>query len=238
MASKTERLELRLDTETIEQVDSWRMRQEDMPSRSEAVRRLLDIGLEAHTAEGFRLNKTEKLIVWMLSEIMKGQISERKDKNDNKYDLKSVSLIQEAIFGGHFWALDWELSGVMHNHSDNPKAVRTVVDTLDMWSFIERAYAGFSAPEKQQIEAQVGFRGKNPRFLGFDGNNEAEHLGIARFLVEQLGRFESFKGRDFNSHMPTVERYQRMTKAFEPIRATLIGRELSPDEVVKLLKLE
>jgi len=231
-------MEMRLDPDTVERVDEWRARQDDIPSRSEAIRRLIRGGLESHTTEGFRLNNTEKLMTWMLSEILKNQINERKNKDDKKHDLKSVDLIQEAIFGGHFWALSWELSGVIHDHVDDPKAVRAVVDILDTWAFIERAYADFSDTEKQRIAAEVGLRGKNPRFLGFDGNNETEHVGIARFLVEKLGRFESFKERDFNSHMPTVQRYRKMAAAFEPMRASLIGRELSPDQVIQLLKLD
>ena len=43
------------------------------------------------------------------------------------------------------------------------------------------------------MEAAVGIRGKNLKFHGFDGNNEPECMGIARFLVEQLGRFTDFK---------------------------------------------
>ena len=46
-----------------------------------------------------------------------------------------------------------------------------------------------------------------------------------------------FKGRDFNLHMPTVVRYQRMAETFESIRVGLVGREMSPDEVIEILKI-
>lgn len=49
MPPKTERFELRLDVETIEQLDDWRREQPDNPTRSEAVRRLVEIGLETTT---------------------------------------------------------------------------------------------------------------------------------------------------------------------------------------------
>lgn len=238
MSPKTERVELRLDAETLERIDKWRIRQADTPSRSEALRRLVEGGLEESTPEGFRLNNTDKLTIWMLSKILENQISERQDHRDAKYDMRTVKLIQEAIYGGHFWALRWELTGVIHEHVDSPKKVRAVVDILDMWTFVEHAYEGFSNADRKRIEDEVGFRGKNPKFLGFDGNNETEFMGIARFLVEQLGRFEQFKGRDFNSHMPTVSRYLRMAEAFETIRKGLIGRTMSPDEVIQILKLE
>jgi metal-responsive CopG/Arc/MetJ family transcriptional regulator len=47
MALKTERFEMRLETTMIERVDAWRRKQEDLPSRAEAVRRLIELGLSA-----------------------------------------------------------------------------------------------------------------------------------------------------------------------------------------------
>jgi hypothetical protein len=47
MSPKTERFEMRLDSETIERVDEWRREQPDLPSRSEAFRRLVELGLNA-----------------------------------------------------------------------------------------------------------------------------------------------------------------------------------------------
>lgn len=44
---KSERLELRVPTEWLSRVDAWRRLQPAIPSRSEAVRALVDIGLQA-----------------------------------------------------------------------------------------------------------------------------------------------------------------------------------------------
>jgi uncharacterized protein YfbU (UPF0304 family) len=229
MTGKTERFEMRLDQGVLDRVDAWRSRQSDLPSRAEAIRRLIEDGLEEPDPKDFRPTNPEKLMMWMLSEIMKGQ------KN---YEKDTVELIQEAIYGGHFWALDWELSGIMHNHVDSKKAVSLVVDVLDMWTFIERAYEGFSAADKKRIASEVGPLGRDPKFHGFDGNHEGEYMTITRFLVEKMGRFESFKGRDFNSHVPVVDRYRVMSAAFEPMRTKLSGRELSVAELIELLKLQ
>ena len=236
MSTKTERIELRLDADLIERVDEWRSKQGDMPSRSEALRRLINSGLAEDSPEGFRLNNVEKLMTWMLSEIRKDQLKSQKG-GGSEYDLKEVDLLQEAILGGHFWALPWEMSGVLHDHADDPRNVRMVVDTLDMWSFIEEAYESFDEAEKKHIEKEAKYRGKNPKFIGFDGNNEIEHMSIARFLVEKMERFERFKGREFNSHNPKVMQYRRMLADFEGMRNDLIGRKLSPDQVIKLLNV-
>ena len=47
MAAKTERFEMRLEVTMIERVDAWRRKQEDLPSRAEAFRRLIELGLSA-----------------------------------------------------------------------------------------------------------------------------------------------------------------------------------------------
>ena len=236
MIPKTERLELRLDSDFIEKVDNWRSDQADLPSRSEAIRRLVEEGLAAKSQQDLRPTNPEKLMLWMLAQIRRDQISERKDKKNKEYDLKDVELIEQAIYGGHFWALDWEMSGILHNHVDDPKRVHLVVDVMDMWSFIERACKNYGAVEKQRLVDEVGPWAKEPKFAGFDGNYEGEYMGIAQFLVQKLNRFEDFKGRSMNSHSPTVARYGKMAALFETIRPGLIGRELSADEVIRLLK--
>src|ERR1700757_2111975 len=45
MVPKSERFELRLDSEALERIDEWRADRPDLPSRSEAMRRLVEIGL-------------------------------------------------------------------------------------------------------------------------------------------------------------------------------------------------
>lgn len=54
-------------------------------------------------------------------------------------------------------------------------------------------------------------------FPGFDGNNETKLMAYARQAVSVERRFESVRRMfdDFNSHMPTVELYQRMISAWE-----------------------
>lgn len=42
---KTERFELRLSSELLARIDEWRRNQPDLPTRSEAIRRLVESGL-------------------------------------------------------------------------------------------------------------------------------------------------------------------------------------------------
>jgi len=47
MPPKSERVELRVDAEFLARVDEWRRQQPDIPSRSMAIRRLVDGALQA-----------------------------------------------------------------------------------------------------------------------------------------------------------------------------------------------
>lgn len=231
MTPKTERFEMRLDPVLIDRVDEWRGTQADFPSRAEAIRRLIEAGLTERPKEKFRPTHPERLIIWLLTELLKNQKGYTEEN--------SIELIQEALLSGHFWYFDdMGFSALMHDDIDSPSSLSLVINTLDMWRFIETAYQKFSAADKKQVESEVGYGGKDPKFLGFDGNHETEYMSIARFLVEKMGRFTNFKGRDFNSHMPMVGRYSRMCARFDEMRPDLAGRELSVEEVISLLKRE
>lgn len=225
----TERFEMRIDSELIDRLDSWRTSEDDSPSRAEAVRRLIEAGL-AHDNKGRipQLSDGEKLIAMMLASTM---------ANLKIEDGVDYGLVEKAIFGGHYWALGWEMPGIFHGHADKQSRVRFVVDVLDMWTFIEEAHEGLSEIEKAQLEEIADPYGRHVVFPGFDGNNESEHLGISRFLIHDMARFSRFASRvgDLNSHFPAIDRYGHMLRIFEPIRATLIGRKMTIEELAKVL---
>ena len=47
LASAVQRLNLIAPLDWLKRIDAWRRHQPDLPSRSEAIRRLVDLGLEA-----------------------------------------------------------------------------------------------------------------------------------------------------------------------------------------------
>jgi hypothetical protein len=47
MDEKTERFEMRVPASFLKVVDEWRRKQPELPSRAEAIRRLVEIGLKA-----------------------------------------------------------------------------------------------------------------------------------------------------------------------------------------------
>lgn len=225
----SERFEMRIDSELLERLDHWRKAEDDQPSRAEAVRRLLESGL-AHDNKGRapHLSDGEKLIAMMLGDLI--QAANVEVETD-------VDLVRKVILGGHYWALNWELPGIFHGRSDKQRQVRFVVDVLEMWSFVEEAFEALDEEGRKRLAAALGPRGKHVAFPGFDGNEESEYLGIARFLVEDLQRFVRFREghRDLNSHWPTLDRYTAMLAVFEPLRTTLIGKRLTADQLIALL---
>ena len=224
-----ERCEMRIDSELLDRLDVWRASEDDAPSRAEAVRRLIEAGL-AHDNKGRvpQLSDGEKLIAVMLADVLKGL------KVESGVD---VGLVEKVIYGGHYWALGWEMPGLFHGHVDKQNRVRFVVDVLDMWEFLEEAFERLTDADKARLAKDCEPFGKQVDFPGFDGNNEAEHLSIARFLINDLERFSRFRQghRDLNSHHPTLESYGRMVRAFEPIRRNLVGRRMSVEELTTVL---
>jgi uncharacterized protein YfbU (UPF0304 family) len=228
MGPKSERFELRIDEGQLLRVDDWAREQDDRPTRAEAVRRLVDLGLSVGSRRAVHFSDGEKMLILMMGDVFKA-LEVKGPEVDPRF-------LAEVIYGGHYWAPTWTMSGAFHGHIDTQRDVRHVANVLDMWWFIELAYDRCSPEEKQEIADQVGPRGANVKFSGFDGNNETNHLSIARFFTKHMGRFTHFSGRDLDSHFPTDDRYSRMLRIFEPMRPSLGDSQMSVRQIVALLK--
>lgn len=226
MQAATERFEMRLDPADLDRIDEWRGSQPGLPSRSEAVRTLLNVALRPRVAPT-PFSDGEKILLWMISDLFKSL----KIKSDFE-----PKFMQKALVGGHYWAIRREHSGLFPREVDEA-VVSEVTNFLDMWRFIESAGAQFSKAERTEIAKEVGAARLDFRFPGFDHQNgEVDHLSVARFYVEELDSFSFLKGRDLDSHFQTLPGYRRMYVVFEPIRANLIGRELNVREMMSILK--
>src|SRR5690349_19237025 len=107
VAAKTERFELRLDEDILERIDSWRSRQSDLPSRAEAVRRLVERGFGAEGVQRVSFTDGEKMIIVMLNDLYK----HLKVKGEVR-----AEFVVDTIYGGHPWALEWDMSGLFHGY--------------------------------------------------------------------------------------------------------------------------
>jgi len=146
------------------------------------------------------------------------------------------AFLKSAIFSDELWAITWRYSGIPFEAQESPRVVTDVVNILDMWSFIEESYERFSEEEKQLLERDAEPFGRNPEFLGFDGNYETDHFGTALFMVNDLNRFSRFKGRSLNSHSPSLTKYHRMLSVFLKIRPKLGPDLMSVEQLAAVLK--
>lgn len=48
----TEAINVRMAVEALKHIDEWRRKQDDLPGRPEAIRRLVDLGLKAKRNQG------------------------------------------------------------------------------------------------------------------------------------------------------------------------------------------
>ncbi|MHC2489138.1 uncharacterized protein YfbU (UPF0304 family) [Sinorhizobium meliloti] len=176
-----------------------------------------------------RLNFTaeQRLMIALLCDL-------HKKPDEREFRPENIKLIMEAICGGHDWAIDWEMGAMFPESVDRDEDVRFVTDVLDMWEFIELRWSRLGEEDKQRVRDGVPYL-TDPQFIGFDGNNEAEYLSIARMLVESMNRFSSFRGRSLNSHGPKVDRYRQMLTRWPDIRGTLHRGELTVEQMIELL---
>jgi len=93
--------------------------------------------------------------------------------------------------------------------------------------------SGLTCVAALDLSSQRCARGYRPSV--FDGNNESDEISIARFLVEEMGRYPRFKGRDLNSHCETIKGYREVLSAFDRITPASAVEGLSIDQVIEIL---
>lgn len=174
-----------------------------------------------------KISDGEKLILLMLSELYE------KLGIDGEIE---PEFVRSAIFSNNIWAIPWKYSGIPFEDQDDPEIVKEVLNILDMWSLIEHSYALLSEKDKKHLEDIAAPFGKDPKFPGFDGNNESSYMGTASFIVNDLDRFEEFKGRNFNSHCPSLDGHRRMLATLDEIRESMDFGPLSTEDLAKILK--
>lgn len=169
----------------------------------------------------------EKLIITMLCEI---------HERLNIEDGVDPTFVRDALFSGDSWALKWQYPGIFDTVETDESVVKEVVEIIDMWMMLEVSHQRMSEEDKVRVEKEAEPFGRSVKFRGFDGNNESQHMGVAEVLVNKMERFTEFKGRNFNSHMPTLHSNRQMLEMYTPIRDTNAGDDLNVDQIVTILK--
>ncbi len=130
---------------------------------------------------------------------------------------------REVLTSGYTLAYGWYCPPLEEELSE--EACQEVMDILDMFRAIKRATAAGLPAEVEEWELE---------FHGFDGNNEAEQVGFARFLIED-GRWQEHAdaGDGLNSHGPTLDRYRGMLRRW---RLGGRGFDLAEGDLVEIAK--
>lgn len=140
--------------------------------------------------------------------------------------------VRAALMDGQLWALRHRSS--LLEDGVPSKTARETQDVLHMWALVEYSYSQLSKEDRESLDSDIRLF---ERFPGFDGNAEAEHLAVAQFLIDTLGEYQTFQGRELNSHAPSfLEGYRRMLPVFHRFVMSGVANPLSRDNLVALLR--
>lgn len=150
------------------------------------------------------ITDAEKLILLMLSDL----------HELNGIDRINTKLLRSALSTNNSWALNWEIPDLGLDLSDTPPEAIDVVNYMYMWGILEDSWHAFPENIKESISEAVQI-GKTVKFPGFHSTEEFKLYTIAKLFVDDMGKFERYKGRDLNSHAPMRKLYEKMYSVFE-----------------------
>jgi len=144
-----------------------------------------------------------------------------------------TDFVEEIIDSNNHWALSWQYPGMFPDEK-TPSEVKEVCNILDMWDHIEYSYQILNQTEKELI---VGTLKSEPKFKGFDGNNEYKQLGIIDILVNKMDRYQFLKNRYINSHMPMIDIYQNQLVQYNEItEQSEIPSALTAENIIEIIR--
>lgn len=226
MNAKTERLELRLDQSMIDRIDAWVVNQGNISSRSEAVRCLIDAGLESSRQKGPSISEGEKAILSILFDVHCNQ--------SNKFGVSNS--IKNIMEGGHYWHLKSASQTLSVSPSDE-KISKDVKSILDMWSDISLSYDRLLCNSQEKISGLLRFAGLDMSFPGFDYSSEYEYVNMVDFLTQPPTRFPVLQQRNRCAQQPMLGRYLVMMRVYDSIRSLIDRREhLNETQMIEILK--
>lgn len=110
---------------------------------------------------------------------------------------------------------------------------RYVLSVLELYEAISWSYRDL-VEQKANLD---GLTKDDIRFMGFDGNQEPEFLGYARYFVHDLNRFNALVEGDGylvpNSHYPTTEMYRQQLARWKHMRRP---RNMEASEIKEVLR--
>ena len=144
-----------------------------------------------------KLTRVERLII-------ANQLAILERLTDDKHEKAHFGYLRDGLQHGYVYAYDEAVQMIDKDELTEDRC-KFVIDVLDMHRALKSAYD--SLQDKSSVDLD------SIEFPGFDGNYEAAYLGFCRYFINEptKKRFsELAKGDDYDSHMPTLDRYAAM----------------------------
>lgn len=178
------RLEIRIDSQLLERVDLWTEGRTDVDNRSEAIRKLIEIGLQGIQPkdEEVRLSKGEELILRLLAERWcedKGLL----EKSSNRINPKALF---DALIHGQYWALQTTpiKPVLLHEHIPSKNEVNFVSEVLRMWASMIETYNQCTKKQKKEIAKATDWTYiRFPGFCWFD-NDDHKFYECMKYIIK------------------------------------------------------
>jgi uncharacterized protein len=88
--------------------------------------------------------------------------------------------------------------------------------------------------DQAKVKQQAGSNVHYLEFQGFDGNNDS-HFHIASYIVDDLGRFDEYKGKELNSHsIGSLPKYRKMLPKYKSTLG-IAGKTMTADQLIATL---
>lgn len=171
-----------------------------------------------------KMTKAERLIVLMLCDLYK---SPGEDKIFNH------KLVEYAVAQGQLWALSWEYGDLLSADPPTKEQVDLVADVMTMWQVIEAFMSRFTPEERDEIATATD---TSLDLIKFQGFYEEPYRSIFRFMLEELGKWSEFAGRDYSKMLPVLGAELRMLAKYKEIRnAAGFNRKFTPAQIIEIL---
>ncbi|MBB2158394.1 hypothetical protein HLH33_19220 [Gluconacetobacter diazotrophicus] len=224
MASKSERIELRLDEGFLSRIDDWRNSQTGQPSRSEAIRTLADIGLQAKDTTRVKFSDGEKFISAMLADWFQSQ---------DERNCFAPNPIISSIRDGNYWALEEKFKGIFNDNYCEPQVGFEASQILEMCENIELRIERLGEEERNIVKYKF-LNGREDVFVGFSLIQEESYKNAVKQLLLSSTRFDRFKSRRLNdSAAGRLEIYRRMHRAL-----SAMGKDVSQDKHLSFFDIQ
>ena len=231
------RLELRIDSELLDRVDLWKASRTDVTNRSEAIRKLIEIGLQGiqRDDEEVYLTKGEELILRMLAQRW---CDDDGDPVEPSFEMNPKVLFNALVKGQH-WAINYgPIKPFWNDGIPSKNEVNFVFKTMFLWSYMIRVFEAAPEELKDLFTQKTGWT--YLKFPGFHIEAEGKYYESMSFIIDNdidgYGwMLEKYKSYEYLSHTLNANAYQKMLAKFSQLKNPWTNDEDAIKLVIQLV---